>query len=64
MKYEAWKTCLKYKSQLAYCCAAKDEIQWVDELGMPHLREKIEGGGVHRWLVRMYILDEIEINDD
>jgi hypothetical protein len=31
---------------------------------MPHLREKIEGGGVHRWLVRMYMLDEIEINDD
>jgi len=63
-KYEAWEACLKYKSQLAYCSTVKDEILWVDDLGMPHVRGKIDGSGVHHWFVRMYMLDEIEINDD
>ena len=49
-KYEAWEACLKYKSQLAYCSAVKDETFWIDDLGMPHVRGKIEGSGVHHWL--------------
>lgn len=44
-KSEAWEACRKYQSQLAYFHQVKEELLWVDECCMPHVRGRLMGVG-------------------
>ncbi|KAF2466283.1 uncharacterized protein BDR25DRAFT_77142 [Lindgomyces ingoldianus] len=58
-KTKAWSSCVGRLTQSSPAFDMNENVTWMDEEGMPHLRRKIVGRGWHHWFVRIYRIDEL-----
>ncbi|KAF2119866.1 hypothetical protein BDV96DRAFT_641738 [Lophiotrema nucula] len=58
-KAKAWYAALKQYGIVSWEAEVQEEMRWMDETSLPHIKAKIAGSGRHFWSVEVFKINEV-----